>query len=160
MSLGGVHLDFGDEAGQVTKDPVNELFAPTEALANREPKGDNGFESETEGGIVVETEPKLLPSEAYALVLGHRRLRVNSVKILQRFQAFQGEFSQIEIPLCRMITLQVVRSALAKDIEKMKADFVHGNHLGAAMFYVSTTDFGGEERFVTNADRLSWDMHW
>ena len=27
-------------------------------------------------------EPKLKPSEAYALVLGHRRLRVNSVKIL------------------------------------------------------------------------------
>ena len=29
-------------------------------------------------------EPKLKPSKAYALVLGHRRLPMNSVKILQR----------------------------------------------------------------------------
>ena len=80
---------------------------------------------------------------------------MNSVQILQRSQAFQGEFSQIEIPLCRMITLQVVHPALAKDIEKMKVDFVHGYHPGAAVFYVSTTDFGGEERFVTDVDCLS-----
>ena len=38
-------------------------------------------------------EPKLKPSEAYALVLGHKRLRVNSVKILQRAQTFRGEHS-------------------------------------------------------------------
>ena len=25
---------------------------------------------------------------------------------------------------------------------------------------MSTTDFGGEERYVTDADRLSWDKHW
>ena len=50
-------------------------------------------------------EPKLKPSEAYALVLGHRRLRVNSVKILQRAQTFRGEHSQIDIPLCRMVSL-------------------------------------------------------
>ena len=38
-------------------------------------------------------KPKLKPSKAYTLVLGHRRLRVNSVKILQRAQTFQGEHS-------------------------------------------------------------------
>ena len=36
-------------------------------------------------------EPKLKPSKAYALVLGHRRLCTNSVKILHRAQAIQGE---------------------------------------------------------------------
>ena len=159
MSLGSVHLDFGDEAGQVTEDPVDELSAPIETLADRVPEDDTGFESKTEGGILVGTEPKLHSSEVYALVLGHRRLQVNSVQILQRFQAFQGEFSQIEIPLCRMITLQVVCPTLAKDIEKMKADFVHGYRPGAAVFYVYTTNFGGKERFVTDADCLSWDMH-
>ena len=86
-------------------------------------------------------EPKLKPSEAYALVLGHRRLRNNSVKILQKAQAFRGEHSQIDIPLCRMVSLQVVCPALAVDIEKMKADFVHGYRLEDAVFYVSTTDF-------------------
>ena len=50
-------------------------------------------------------EPRLNPSEAYALVLGHTRLRVNSVQILQKAHAIQGGLSQIDIPLCRMISL-------------------------------------------------------
>ena len=153
-------MDFGDEVGHATDDPVDELSTRTETLADRVPEGDTRIGSETEGVTIVGIEPKLQLSEAYALVLGHCMLRVNSVQILQRSQAFQGEFSQIEIPLCRMITLHVVRPALAKDIEKMKADFVHGYRPGAAVFYVSTTNFGGEERFVTNVDRLSWDVHW
>ena len=59
-----------------------------------------------------------------------------------------------------MVSLQVVRPALAVDIEKMKADFVHGYHLGAAVFYVSTIDFSGNERTVMNADRNAWDAQW
>ena len=105
-------------------------------------------------------EPRLNPSEAYALLLGHRRLRVNSVQILQKAHAIQGALSQINIPLCRMISLQVVRPALVVDIEKMKADFIHGYRPGAAVFYVSTTDFGGLERVVTDSDRQSWDRPW
>ena len=160
VSLGGAHVDFGDEVSHATDNPVDELSAPTETLTDCVPEGDTRFESETEGVIVVGTEPMLQPLEAYALVLGHRRLRVNSIQILQRSQAFQGKFSQIEIPLRRMITLQVVRPTLAKDIEKMKADFVHGYHPGAVVFYVSTTDFDGEERFVTDVDHLSSNVHW
>ena len=82
MSLGGAHLDFGDEAGQATEDLVDELSAPTETFTDRVPEGDTGIGSETKGGTVVGTEPKLQPLEAYALVLGHYRLRVNSIQIL------------------------------------------------------------------------------
>ena len=85
---------------------------------------------------------------------------MNSVQILQKAHGFNGDLSQIEIPLCRMISLQVVRLALAMDIEKMKADFIHGYRLGAAVFYVSTTDFIGIERFVTDADRQNYDRQW
>ena len=42
----------------------------------------------------------------------------------------------------------------------MKVNFVHGYRLGAAVFYVSTTDFDGKERLVTNVDWQSWDRHW
>ena len=160
MALSGVDLDFSDKADRETEDLIDELSTPTATLEVRVPKGDAGFESEPEGAAVVAMEPKLHLSKAYALVLEHRRLQVNSVQILQRSQAFQGKYSQIEILLCRMITLQVVRPALAKDIEKMKVGFVHGYRPGATVFYVSTTDFGGEEPLVTDADRLSWDMHW
>ena len=59
-----------------------------------------------------------------------------------------------------MVSLQVVRPALAIDIEKMKADFVHGYRPGAAVFYVSTTDFSSIERTMTNTDRNAWDAQW
>ena len=95
------------------------------------------------GAGVEACESRLNLSEAYALVLGHRRLRVNFVQILQKAQAIHGGLSQIDIPLCRMISLQIVRPALAVDIEKMKADFIHGYRPGAAVFYVSTMNFGG-----------------
>ena len=106
------------------------------------------------------SELRLNSSEAYALVLGYRRLCINSVQILQKAQAIQGGLSQIDIPLCRMISLQVVRLILAVDIKKMKADFIHRYKPGAAIFYVSTMDFGGLERVVTDADRQSWDKLW
>ena len=35
----------------------------------------------------------------------------------------------------------------------MKTDFIHGYRLGGTVFYVSTTDFGGLERVVTDADQ-------
>ena len=85
---------------------------------------------------------------------------MNSIQILQKAQALDGDLMQIQIPLCRIISLQVVRPALAMDIEKMKADFIHGYYPGAAVFYVSTTDFTGKERVVTDSDRQSWDRQW
>ena len=59
-----------------------------------------------------------------------------------------------------MISLQVVHSTLAVDIEKMKVDFIHGYRPSVAVFYVSTIDFSGMERFVTDANRKTWNKQW
>ena len=98
--------------------------------------------------------------DAFNVVLGYQRLRINSIDILRRCQILGGRKSQMEIPLCRMIRLQVVRPTLAMDIEKMKADFIHEYHPGAAVFYVSTTNIEGNSRDVTNEDRSAWNFHW
>ena len=66
----------------------------------------------------------------------------------------------MDVPLCRMISLQVVRPALAMDIEKMKADFIHGYRPGAIVFYVSTTNIQGTEQSVSDEDHMSWNAHW
>ena len=66
----------------------------------------------------------------------------------------------MDIPLCGMIGLQVVRPTLTIDIEKLKADFVHGYRPRAAVFYMSTTNFQGSEREVMQEERDSWDRHW
>ena len=86
------------------------------------------------GGGMAGTVPNVLalpapqsiePENEFDVVLGHKCLRVNSVEILQNCQILKGGKVQMDVPLCRMITLQVVRPALAMDIEKMKADFIH-----------------------------------
>ena len=86
------------------------------------------------------------PSEnAYDVVLGHRRLRVNSVQLLNTMLAYCNGKAEMNIPLVQMLSLQVVQPALAIDIEKMKADFIHGYRPGAAVFYVSTLNFTDTE---------------
>ena len=68
--------------------------------------------------------------------------------------------SMIGIPLCRMVSLQVFRPALQIDIDKMKADFIHEYWPGAAVFYVSNSNFVGQERIVSEEDRSSWSPNW
>jgi hypothetical protein len=63
----------------------------------------------------------------------------------------------MDIPLCRMRSLQVVRPVLQNDILKLHADFVHGYRAGAAVFYVSLTDEQGRGIEVTAKDRENWD---
>ena len=77
------------------------------------------------------SEPKEI---AYDVILNHRRLRVNSVQVLQRTQILKDGRAMMDIPLYSMIGLQVVRPALTVDIEKLKANFVHGYRPGAADF--------------------------
>jgi hypothetical protein len=66
----------------------------------------------------------------------------------------------MDIPLCRMASLQVVRHALINDIQKLQADFVHGYRVRAAVSYVSLMNERGEGSMVSNNDRASWDEHW
>ena len=69
--------------------------------------------------------------------------------------AFRNSKAEMNISLVRMLSLQVVRPALAIDIEKMKADFIHGYRPGAIVFYVSTTNFMDTERLVTADERAA-----
>jgi hypothetical protein len=86
--------------------------------------------------------------------------RFNSVKVLQKLEYPKGGKAHMDIPLCRMKTLQVVRPALQNDILKLQSDFVHGYRTGAAVFYVSLSDEQGREMDVTAKDRDQWDEHW
>ena len=59
-----------------------------------------------------------------------------------------------------MIGMQVVRPALATDIEKLKIDFIHGYQVGTTVFYVSITNFQGLENVVTDIESQGWDVNW
>ena len=93
-----------------------------------DPKGINSEDEALEDGCSSQhprpSEPALTSERALNVVIGHRRLPVNSVEILKRSEMIPRK-SMIDIPLCRMVSLQVVRPALQIDIDKMKADFIH-----------------------------------
>ena len=59
-----------------------------------------------------------------------------------------------------MISLQVVRPALASNIAKPQADFIHRYHIGAAVFYLSTRNVEGKLVCIIDDDRANWNKHW
>ena len=63
---------------------------------------------------------------------------------------------RLEIPLCRMRNMQVVREALDSDVEKLVGDFHNGYVTGTAAFYVSLKDDNGYEHPVSEELRNSW----
>jgi hypothetical protein len=80
--------------------------------------------------------------------------------VLLRLEYPKGGKAQMDIPLYRMKSLQVVRPALQNDILKLQADFVHGYRASVAMFYVSLTDEHGNGSEVAARERALWDQHW
>ena len=64
--------------------------------------------------------------------------------------------SMIDIPLCRMVSLQVVRHVPQINIDKMKANFIHEYQPRAIVFYVLTTKFLSQERMVLDEEKGGW----
>ncbi len=66
----------------------------------------------------------------------------------------------MDIPLCRMVLMQVVRLALQIDITNMKKEFYVGYHLGSQVLYVSLKNIHGEIENVTFEKEMSWSFTW
>ena len=60
--------------------------------------------------------------------------------------------AELHIPLCRMVSMFVVRSPFRYDVEKLKGEFVTGYRLGSACFYVSLKSFSLVEKHVQPTD--------
>jgi hypothetical protein len=93
------------------------LAHPFSESANGEGSDPLGTQIEALQPMSVESDDErdadaLHPVSAYEQVLKCRRKRFNSVKVLQRLEYPRGEKAHMDIPLCRMRSLQVVRPAL------------------------------------------------
>jgi len=55
----------------------------------------------------------------------------------------------MDIPLCRMVLMQVVRLALHIDIVNMQKDFYVGYHPSSQVLYVFLKNIYGEIEYVT-----------
>jgi hypothetical protein len=90
----------------------------------------------------------------------HQVLKVNSNKCIEHMRISPKEASRFDIPLCRMVYMPLDRPTLASDIKRLEADFAHGYHHGASVFYVTLCNECREERAVTDKDTKNWDPLW
>jgi hypothetical protein len=59
-----------------------------------------------------------------------------------------------------MVPMPIVRPILSSDLASLADKFVHGYRDGTAVFYMSTTNEGGQIEKVTNEDLASWGPYW
>jgi hypothetical protein len=86
--------------------------------------------------------------------------KVDSIQCIEVMRILPKEVSRLDIPLCRMVYMPLVRPTLAIDIKRLEADFIHGYRPGAPVFYVSICNEKGEERSVKDEDTSNWGPHW
>ncbi len=85
--------------------------------------------------------------------------KVKTVELLERHKIHPKAKVRMNIPLCRMISMLVVRPTLKIDVLKMEWAFQMGYQKGYKVFYVSPTNWQGEEAFVVNHIH-EWDDHY
>jgi hypothetical protein len=71
-----------------------------------------------------------------------------------------SSLSRMQGPLCRMVPMPIVRPTLSSDLASLEDEFVHGYREGAAVFYLSITNEGGQIEKVTGEDLVSWGTYW
>jgi hypothetical protein len=155
-------IDFSD---WVAKELVAELLGPNPELVNPELVDPDGtadplgtqVEVPDPAPVVDQVEEDDLDAidtdSMYMLLILQRQKRFNLVEVLRNLEIPSGGKAHMNIPLCRMASLQVVRPALINDIQKLQVDFVHGYRVGAVVFYVLLTNMRGEGSMVSDVDR-------
>jgi len=86
--------------------------------------------------------------------------KVNSIATIEALLFKPTYLSRLQVPLCRMVGMPIVRPTLSSDLASLEADFVHGYREGAAVFYLSTTNEAGVVEKVTDEDLQSWGPLW
>jgi hypothetical protein len=59
-----------------------------------------------------------------------------------------------------MVPMPIVRPTLSSNLASLEDEFVHGYREGAAVFYLSITNEGGQIEKVTDEDLASWGPYW
>ena len=69
--------------------------------------------------------------------------------------------SRISIPICRLVSLAVVRPVLEVDVQFLENEFINGYREGDRILYVSVYDKKKSNQFELNAEvEATWNAHW
>ena len=69
-----------------------------------------------------------------------RAQKMDTVATLQSLRLFPNELPRMQIPLCRLVPMPMVRPTLASDILALEQQFVYEYEEGARVFYGSIVD--------------------
>jgi hypothetical protein len=86
--------------------------------------------------------------------------RANFINTIESLRISPRESSRLDVPLCRLMYMPLVRPTLQSDIKRLEAEFTHGYRPGSTVFYVSFTNDVGDECFVTDEDKKDWGPLW
>ena len=115
-----------------------------------------------EGNVEVPVDPPLLTEEEVESEI-HSILKKessNTHSLLEKLIFQPKQKSRLRIPLCRMISLPIVRCSLQSDVRELASHFVQGYWEGRGVFYVSLEDKDGKMVDVTPATKESWSANW
>ena len=85
---------------------------------------------------------------------------MDSIATLQSLRLFPNELSRMQIPLCRLVPMPMVRPTLASDILALEQHFVYGYEEGARVFYVSITDEQSCTGVFSEREKQEWGALW
>jgi hypothetical protein len=86
---------------------------------------------------------------------------VNCYTRLEKMRLQPRTKSKISIPLCRMISLPIVRPFLKNDVLNLASHFISCGCLeGNGVFYVSMEDNKGRTKAVTDEIVVTWSKNW
>ena len=84
----------------------------------------------------------------------------NSTSVINNLKMQPSSKFRIHIPLCRLVSMPLVRPTMRSDVKRLEAEFVHGYRDGDRVFYVSLTNDTGDYKVVTPGDEEGWGPHW
>ena len=73
-----------------------------------------------------------------------QRQKLNSIATIFSLRVKPFISTCIDIPLCRLLAMPMVRSTLSTYLSKQEQELVHGYREGATIFYVITTNEEGK----------------
>ena len=85
----------------------------------------------------VEEEDELLADQIRATK------KVNSIATIEALRFKLSSLSCIQVSLCRMVAMPIVKPTLFSNLASLEDDFVHCYWEEAAVFYLSITNEGG-----------------
>jgi hypothetical protein len=84
--------------------------------------------------------------------------KINTTSILEKYKMLPKHKAKMNIPLCKMISMPIVRLALKFDVFKMEQAFYSRYYKGDNVSYVSPLNWKGHEEFVDDHE-ASWNCH-